>query len=508
MNGKLSRQSKQARPAQCKPWVRVRGITLLMAIAIVPGPMEPIWSQQTAQLGTLTAEKLKEMGTTVQLDINLVRVHPEILQNKQFMRYFIALNNCSNPGIKKTLDNELDYPRVESYYRSKAAEIVGALPSFVALAMFGGARSVHDPTITGDSLRLGEYDQSKGAFPLTFHAAWGSQKSAAPASGGTANNGAANNSGGNDPSKNITISLGSIFHKKSNNPSNANSGDDNTNHVAELEGAFDVHYNRENLYQTCPAANSETGHLFGVLPGDYTVNAQRMGFDVFPMSEADSLQYINNHAPTERGVTLGVYLRILDTDPAIEAIPNQPLNIRRVTFSGSEARVSIIDNKTGATLGNLMDNHSVPPEMTNVARSIPPPVAAPGGTETASALNGMNAAPASGATGSANTPSTGIPASMNNMGITTTETVMVESTVCNWPVPDDQQANLQRYLTEASQSPVWGPHVTVATRNARLRFSEFGTRAFCNSPVKRYEFNGLLSTLCPKGQIAAPDNRQ
>jgi hypothetical protein len=497
MNRSVFRRLQGGCAAQRRRSIQAHGVILLMAIAGVPGPVKPAWSQQTSQLGTLTAERLKEMGTTVQLDINLVRVHPEILQNKQFMRYFIALNNCSNPGIKKTLDNELDYPRVESYYRSKAAEIVGALPPSVALAMFGGARSVHDPTITGDSLRLGDYDLSKNEFPLTFHAAWGSQ---APTPAPAANN------SGNGSSKGFTISLG-FHHKKSDSQTNGNPADDNTNHVAELEGAFDVHYNRENLLKTCPAANAETGHLFGVLPSDYTVNAQRMGFDVLPMSEADARQYIDKHTPTERGVMLGVYVRILDQDPAVETVPNGLTNIRRATFSGTVARVSVFDNKTGANLGNLMDNHSLPPDTPSLAEIAPPPVAPPSLTQTAPAPGGMNAASAPRTTGGAYTPSTA-GAANTNLAVATAETAMVESQTCNWPIPDDQSANLQRYLAEASKSPIWGPRLTIAKQNAYSRVNMMGTQGFCNNSVKRYQFNSLLSTLWPKGQLAAPDNGQ
>jgi hypothetical protein len=382
---------RSSEPQSWRPEVATLLLIMLFNLCVWSG-VSASGQEKSPEPGTLTPEKLAQMGTTAQLDINLIRLHPEVLENKAFMVYFISLNNCSNRAVQHSLDNELDYPRLAAYYESKEAEIVSALPPIASMEM---------------------YDAAKGTFPLIFHGAWGGGQRASnsnPPSDNAGNSAA--------PGQGTTISLGSLFHKKLDDKGSAKPAQANVHHVVQIEGVFEVPSIRDPGH-ACPAGY--LGGPYGILPGQYMINVDPMGFDELPMPEAAARAYIDGHPPASRGVELAVYVRILDKVPEIvEQSGRGPGNIRQATLSGAVAKISVIDTLTRASLGNLFDDHTIPNEAPKAAAIATPPAATGGGLKV-TPLNPL-------------------------ISITTAATVMEDNMICNWPVPADQDTNLHQYL--------------------------------------------------------------
>ena len=107
---------------------RIAILAFLVAIVSIQQPGASGYPAADAGFGTLTPGMLDKIDdATVRLDLILMRLKPELLESKQFMRYFIALNNCGNATIQAQLDNELDYPKLVAYYRPRAQLILASL---------------------------------------------------------------------------------------------------------------------------------------------------------------------------------------------------------------------------------------------------------------------------------------------------------------------------------------------------------------------------------------------
>jgi len=117
-------------------------------------------SVQGYDLATLNKDSLARIDNVgVRLDLNLFRLDPKFLDALGSMRYFVVLNNCKAAGnidqrIVKVLDNELDYPKVSAYYKSRAASTLENLPTTATISIAGAS--------------LGPYDTAKKVFPILY----------------------------------------------------------------------------------------------------------------------------------------------------------------------------------------------------------------------------------------------------------------------------------------------------------------------------------------------------
>jgi len=148
------------------------GGTPEMTVKLGDGPAMPAAdnSPWDPRYGKMTAADLDAFADpATRFDLQYLRLNPGALDQPAVMRYFIALNNCGNKEIERALFNELDYPALAAFYRSRVANILVPLPAIVP------ALSLYEPDMQPDSNlrfeeppRLGEYDRQRKAFPLLF----------------------------------------------------------------------------------------------------------------------------------------------------------------------------------------------------------------------------------------------------------------------------------------------------------------------------------------------------
>lgn len=103
----------------------------------------PTWDRVASRGGTITT----------QLDLITLRYDPSLLDSREFMRYFIALNNCGDRTVARSMDSEFDYPPMVAFYKPKAQEIAKVVPNDFIINM-------------GSGFNLGEYDMARKAFPF------------------------------------------------------------------------------------------------------------------------------------------------------------------------------------------------------------------------------------------------------------------------------------------------------------------------------------------------------
>lgn len=146
---------------------RRSALWLIAAIWYCPQPRVAL--AQEYNLGTLTKETVERLNNqTLRFDLSLARLDPAVLDDKAFMRYFILLNNCRlnapapntpaatvDPRIVRALDNELDYPKIAAFYKTKAQGMLEGL-------------SVSDGDLLITAGSLGTYDTAKSAFHSLF----------------------------------------------------------------------------------------------------------------------------------------------------------------------------------------------------------------------------------------------------------------------------------------------------------------------------------------------------
>ena len=230
-------------------------------------------------------------GAAIRLDLNLFRLMPDLLDDKAYMRYFIALNNCDDKSMAKTLDNELDYPDVAAFYKPKAQEILNNLTVTAGVAVYAEAGMWKKiPT-------LGEYDKSKGAFPIVF----------------------------------------------ADHPNGA-----------EVPSSINFDFGRSIYRNNCAIANQVLGGRS--MPSSYSISLKPMSFKEVRVSEAEARRYIESSPGPQRAIVLLVDMHILDTPPKLNR--NQAGIITGVLFSGSIARVRAA-KPNGDTIGVLYDDGTI-----------------------------------------------------------------------------------------------------------------------------------------------------
>lgn len=100
----------------------------------------------------------------IQLDLLLVRANASVLDDPAFMKYFILLNQCgASPrdqmNAARSLSSEFDYPRMATFYKSKAPEVAKVPPDTFTITMA-------EPYGGGGHYLLGEWDPARKAFPF------------------------------------------------------------------------------------------------------------------------------------------------------------------------------------------------------------------------------------------------------------------------------------------------------------------------------------------------------
>ncbi|WP_446744140.1 hypothetical protein [Silvibacterium acidisoli] len=260
--------------------------------------------------GILHVDDLDRLeNATLRFDLNAMRSAPALLEQKPVMQYFIAVNNCRDSAVQRSLQDELDYPELARFYSAKAPEILSGLPDTAGLLMFRGntrgeliwgrAAGGYDPTLK--TLVLGEYDVSRKAFPILV----------------------------SDKSKTLEIS-----------------------------GTQRADVNRISLETSCPVAYSALMRLGAnaSLPASYTVTVQPMSFGELPMSEADARRYIDSVNAAQRDIVLAV-------DVHLKQNP-QETNAKVFAYDGTIARVIVLNKASFQQIGTLYDDHTLAPVRT------------------------------------------------------------------------------------------------------------------------------------------------
>lgn len=90
---------------------------------------------QAPKLSVLSAHDLQALqNSTTQLDLIWLHADPSLLENRDVLKQFAILNNCSEDyrdwvKFRRSLDNEFDYPSIASYYKTKGHEILAEIPT-------------------------------------------------------------------------------------------------------------------------------------------------------------------------------------------------------------------------------------------------------------------------------------------------------------------------------------------------------------------------------------------
>ena len=264
--------------------------------ASVPSALSPA-AASGFKYGILDEAGLNKLGkgAAIRLDLNLLRLSPELLDDKHYMQYFIALNNCSDKNVSKMLSNELDYPDLLALYKPKALEILKSLPMSAGVVLYA------DAGLWKKVLALGEYDKTKGSFPILY----------------------------------------------------AGQPDG-----AEIPATITYYFGKTEDRATCPVANQVLSSVVhGAMPASYNISIKPMSFKELHVDEAAARNYIQGVGGSQRVVVLLVDIHLLDTPPTVKKSGS---TITAVSFTGEVGRVRVA-KMNGDTVGVLFDNHTLPP---------------------------------------------------------------------------------------------------------------------------------------------------
>ncbi len=139
-------------------WMSPRNTLVRLAVIFLCFKIAAVAQNAGPKLSTLdlpTWERVTSRGGSLvpQLDLLLLRYDTSFLDDTNFMKYFITLNNCGDTSVARSLNNEFDYPSMSEFYKSRARQIVGFVPGTFAINM-------------GMSFNVGEYDMTRKAFPI------------------------------------------------------------------------------------------------------------------------------------------------------------------------------------------------------------------------------------------------------------------------------------------------------------------------------------------------------
>jgi hypothetical protein len=113
-------------------------------------------AQDFQQLDTAAIQRIMAQSNGnaigVLLDLNFMRLHPSSLDDPDFFKEFILLNNCQNRQFGNELNNEFERPKITAFYKQQADRILKSVPTTVRIRF--------------DHIPLGQYDATKKAFPF------------------------------------------------------------------------------------------------------------------------------------------------------------------------------------------------------------------------------------------------------------------------------------------------------------------------------------------------------
>jgi hypothetical protein len=368
--------------------------------------------------GTLHADELERLDSgSIRMDLNAIRFNPALLEQKPVMQYFIALNNCNDRAVQRALQNELDYPALAKFYSAKATEILSGLPDTVGLLMFRGntkgfllwGKATGGYDPTLKTLALGEYDTDRKAFPISV----------------------------SDKSKSF-----------------------------EVAGTQQVGIDFGSLAKSCPvASNSMVPRASAGLPLSYSVTIkQPLSFHELPMSEADARKYIESANSSQRGIVLAVDFHVA---------PNvQKTSAKEMAFTGTIARVTVLNASSFQKIGILYDDRSLAPAQTKLI---------PSAITTMKSTREFNAE------------------------VLTAVYVSLAADACGWPLTPQQKANLNRYRSDIDTYGKFDDKYYMNSLIGRIRNSiDNPAVGFCESATERQDFDRRAATVWPKGPMAAP----
>jgi hypothetical protein len=228
------------------------------------------------------------------------------------------LNNCNDRDVERAMFNELDYPALAAFYKLKASQILASLPRTVtdlALYRYIGGQQSGNWILWAKSLNVGEYNQQRKAFPLTY------------------------------PGKDSV----------------------------EIPSSLSTRSSERDLGKICPAAARAARSVNAYLPAEYVISLKPAVYRELPMDEDAARKYIDR-APSPRNVFLAVDVTILDGMPTISRANN---TISQARFGGQTARIRVIDGNTVKPLGTLFDDHTLPADVQVTQAPAPPPPSPP-----------------------------------------------------------------------------------------------------------------------------------
>jgi len=126
-----------------------------------------------------------------QLTMLAIRNQPSLLDDKQVMQCFMKINTAFTPSyliVNRNLTNELEYPGMASFYKSKAEDALKVVPGTFSIGVLYANLSVAGRPPAPATIMLGEYDQAKKTFPfvdVTGHKTTLTFDNMTPSTGGT-----------------------------------------------------------------------------------------------------------------------------------------------------------------------------------------------------------------------------------------------------------------------------------------------------------------------------------
>lgn len=130
------------------------GVLPIRALAQAPAQSLGIMDQREIQRILAGGQAYPGGGNGVLLDLNFMRLQSTSLNDPAFFKYFVALNNCSNPQITSLLKSEFDFPKIAAFYKERAPTILSAVPTTLRVQI--------------GKLSPGEYDSARKAFPIKY----------------------------------------------------------------------------------------------------------------------------------------------------------------------------------------------------------------------------------------------------------------------------------------------------------------------------------------------------
>jgi hypothetical protein len=148
-------------------------LLVLATICICLCPNIGVTQTTEPQLVALDATGMKALlahpgSQIMQLDLLWFRGIPSTLDDPRYMRYFIQINNCTNPKlgyIEKSFHSEFDYPTMVAFYKKKETEILQSVP-YTTIGLLNQVYADPRNPQRASMIDLGEYDVNTGTFPI------------------------------------------------------------------------------------------------------------------------------------------------------------------------------------------------------------------------------------------------------------------------------------------------------------------------------------------------------